>query len=213
MPFTNYKQLVAEVARWLARDDLNAEIRDFIWLAECDVQRDIATRLNDAIFDGESVADQDYIELPDDYIEGGFLNWTSDTTIPNLEISSLDVMSRIQKDPPLQALTGGDVRVGSVFGNRIYIGKPPGQVTYRLFYKSGVQHLSDAKPKNLILREYPDLLLFGALILSAPFLGADERIQTWQIFYSNAFEKTKQAEWRAKASSGVLRMRTEVNVR
>lgn len=208
--FAGYAELKAAVGDWLARDDLDGQIEDFIYLAECDIQRQIKFRMLDKIELGSTIADQNYIELPADYAEGGFLNWKSDNSLPSIEVASYDVMARHQKFPSVVYRSGGDTTVGTLHGNRLYIGASPGKVDYEFFYKSGVQHLGKDNISNQLLRDYPDCLLFGALTLSAPYLGADERIQTWSAFYENSKEETRMAEWRARASHGVLRMRSEV---
>ena len=210
MAFVGYDALKEAVADWLAREDLEPQIEDFIWLAECDVQRQIRFRMLDTIKEGTSVDGQNYIDLPLDYAEGGFLNWISDRSLPSIEVVSYDIMARHQKNPALTARTGGDTSVGTVHGNRLHVGQAPGEVTYELFYKAGVQHLGGENQSNHILREYPDLLLFGSLLFAAPFLGADERIQTWLGFYENSKEETRMAEWRSRSGHGVLRMRPDV---
>jgi hypothetical protein len=210
MPFTSYSALVATVSDWLARDDLNAQVRDFIWLAECDVQRTVKFRLADKIEYATSIDKQSYIDLPADYAEGGFLNWIGDTTMPSIEVASYDVTAMHQKSPSFTSRSSGDTSVGTLHGEKLHIGQSPGAVPYEFFYKSGVQHLSERVPTNTLLREYPDCLLFGALVVATPYLGSDERIETWNGFYTNAKEETRMQEWRARSGHGALRMRPDV---
>lgn len=210
MPFTGYTDLQASVADWLARDDLEPQIVDFIWLAECDIQRAVKFRLADKIQVANSIAGQGYVELPEDYAEGGFLRWTGSTSMPSLEVGSYDMMHRHQQAPFSSNISGGDTIVSTLHGNRLYIGQEPGEIAYELFYKAGVQHLTAKDPSNYILKEYPDCLLFGALVVAAPYLGADERIGTWATMYTNAKEETRMAEWRARSGHGALRMRSDV---
>lgn len=212
MPFTGYTDLKASVADWLARDDLESQVVDFIWLAECDIQRAVKFRLADKIQSAKSVPGQDYIELPEDYSEGGFLRWTGSTTMPSLEVASYDVTARHQNQPTSTSSTGGDTIVGTLHGNRLYLGQGPGEIAYEFYYKAGVQHLSAKTNSNYLLKEYPDCLLFGALVVASPYLGADERIQTWATMYTNAKEETRMAEWRARSGHGVLRMRPDVRI-
>ena len=212
MAFTDYDDLCKTIAKWLARDDLAADIKDFVWLAEVDLQRSIKFRMQDEIASGETTTTEEYIELPADYAEGGFLRWTNDDTLPSIEVASYDVVDGIQKTPSRDQ-TRGQPRVGFLHGSRLYIGRIPGSIEYDIFYKAGVQHLSSKVRTNLLLQQYPDCLLYGALVTSAPFLGADERIQTWMSFYENAKEETRMQEWRARSGHGTLRMRPEVAVR
>jgi len=212
MSFVDYDNLCATIGDWLARDDLTAQIKDFVWLAECDIQRKVRFRdPQDKIFQGSTVDGQEWLSLPGDYAEGGLLRWTSDDNQPILEVGSIDVVDTLQRDRN-RGFTGTRLRAGFLWGDRLYIGPSPGDLTFDLFYKSGVQHMGQDISTNLILQEYPDCLLYGALGTSAPFLGADERLATWGPLYERALEETQMAEWRARTGHGTLRMRPDVKV-
>ena len=190
--FTDYDNLVEGVGDWLAREDLSERIPDFIWLTECELQRDLMLRLNDSIATGTSVANQEYIDLPADYAEGFFLRWESDT-LPPVRVASFDVVAGFQK--------------------RIYLGPVPGAIAYTLFYKSGAQHLGPGNSTNILLQQYPDALLYGSLMHSAPYLGADERAMVWGQLFERAKESARQQEWRARSGHGPLRMQPDIGVR
>jgi len=204
--FASYNALVETVERWLARDDLTDDVGAFIWLAEVDLQRAIDFRMRDAIATGTTKDTQRWIELPRDYVEGELLRWTSDDSLPTIGIASHDRVDALQKS------SSTTMRVGAVHGNRLYIGPTPGTADYELLYKAGVQHLGAQVPTNILLEQYPDALLYGALVHSAPFLGADERLQTWMPLYESAKEMTRASEESARYGPGALRMRTDVKV-
>lgn len=210
--FQDFDSLMVSIADWLGRDDLTARIKDFLWLAECDIQRTIKFRdPQDKIYAGATKAEQ-WIDLPSDYAEGGLLRWTSDTTLPTLTVASIDVVDRLQRQAD-QALESTALRAGFVWGNRLYIGPTPGDGTeFELFYHAGVQHLGPKNPSNNILRESPDALLYGALATSAPYLVADERLGMWVELYTNAKEEARMAEWRARTGHGALHMRPDIRV-
>lgn len=209
--FVDYDNLVQGVADWLARDDLAGQIPDFIWLTECELQRDLSLRLNDATATGTAIAGQEYVELPEDYAEGFLLRWESDT-LPPVTVSSFDVVSRRQKGSESQSSSSATPRVGAFHKNRIYIGPTPGAQAYTLFYKAGTQHLGSSNQTNLLLREYPDALLYGSLMHSAPYLGADERALVWGQLFERAKEGARQQEWRSRTGHGPLRMQPDIEV-
>lgn len=211
MGFRDYQSLCNAVAEWLARDDLATPIKDFIWLTECDLQREVKFRTRDTIEEGTTVDGQDYIELPDDYAEGAMLSWSGNTSLPTLEVASLAQTLEYQKNVGFSPVAR-ESRVASVRGNRLYVGGAPGEVAYTLHYKAGVQHLSDEVPTNYILEQYPDCLLYGALKHSAPFVGADERAPMWNAEYERAKGETRAQEFRGRTGHGVLRMRADVRV-
>ena len=210
--FVDYDNLMDTIANFLARDDLGDEIPNFIWLAECDIQRDIQFRMTDKVIEGVTTEGDEYIDLPLDYLVGQYIRWTGDNTQAEIEVSSFSAMNQLQKRPGSSSVANR-MRSATVFGNRLYIGPAPaGESDYQLFYTTGVQHLGRDTQTNFILQQYPDLLLYGALLVSAPFLGADERVQTWGTFYANALEKSRVSEWDSRAGVGSLRMKPEVLV-
>ncbi len=210
--FIDYDNLVTGIGDWLARDDLTAQIPDFIWLAECELQRDIPLRLNDSTATGTAIAGQEYIDLPTDYAEGFFLRWDSDD-LPPVTVSSFDVVARLQKSSETQSGDSASPRVGAFHNNRLYMGPKPGNQGYTIFYKSGTQHLSSTNPTNLLLKEYPDALLYGSLMHSAPYLGADERTLVWGQLFERAKESARKQEWRGRTGHGPLRMQPDIEVR
>lgn len=210
--FTDYDNLLEVIGDWLARDDLAARIPDFVWLAESELQRDLNLRLNDAIATGTSLAGQDYIDLPEDYVEGFFLQW-DDRTLSPVTVSSFDVVARHQNGYEAQSSASADPRVGAFHGNRVYIGPKPGNQSYKLYYKAGTQHLGPDNQTNQVLRDYPDALLYGSLMHSAPYLGADERTLVWSQLFERAKQQAKQQEWRARTGHGPLRMQPDIAVR
>jgi hypothetical protein len=210
--FQDYDNLVQGVSDWLARDDLVGVIPDFIWLCECELQRDLPLRLNDAVATGTAIAGQEYIDLPADYAEGFFLRWDSDT-LPSVTVSSFDIVASLQKASETQAGDSAYPRVGAFHNNRVYIGPKPGAQGYTLFYKSGTQHLGPDNQTNILLREYSDALLYGSLMHSAPYLGADGRTLVWGQLFDRAKEGARQQEWRARSGHGPLRMQPDIEVR
>lgn len=210
MRFLDYDNLIEVIGDWLSRDDLSDVIPDFVWLAETDIQRTVDFMMQDKVATGNTVNLQEWIQLPDDYLVGKYIRFISGTMQPEIEISSYDHVNTLQGRPsPSQH---GNMKRGAfVHGTKLYIGPTPGgDDEYELFYKAGVQHLSKNIQTNRILQQYPDCLLFGSLALAAPYLGNDERLQTWIPLYENAKEETRQSEWRARSGVGTLRMRPEV---
>jgi hypothetical protein len=65
---------------------------------------------------------------------------------------------------------------------------PAETYTGEIIYYGSVTALSGSTSSNAILSKAPDLYLYAALMAAAPFLGADERIQTWGTLYKSGVE-------------------------
>ena len=210
MSFLSHDELVETIGtQWLARDDLDAQIKDFIWLVECDAQRRLRLPEADAIAEGTSVAGQNYIVLPDDYSTGVRIQWTGDTILPTLELATRDIVFKAQQQIATNVPVPG---VGDVFGNRLYIGPGPGSTDYELYYKRGTVHLGQNMPTNRLLREYPDALLHGSLLEAGLYLKDPERVMAHAPLYQEAIRVARINEDKYKWGPGVLRMKPSVTV-
>jgi hypothetical protein len=206
MSFLTYDALVTEIGDWLARDDMDEEIKNFIWLTECDVQRRMRFPATDAIFSGTSIPGEGFITLPEDYNEGVRLDWVGDDTLPSLELATRDTVFKAISP------TGNNPvpSVGDVYGDKLYIGPAPEATGFDLYYKRGTVHLGSNMPTNVILREYPDTLLHGALTLAGAYLKDPERTSMHRDLYSEAVVTARKAVDKGKWGPGVLRMKPSV---
>jgi hypothetical protein len=205
-----YDKLVETVADWLGRNDLAQRIPDFIRLSESDLSRSLNLREQEAVKEGVFVADQDWMELPDDLQVPRHLRVDTDP-VRTIGIVSMDKFSQIR-----QSL--GDVGItrpsaGTVVGNRLYITPAPAvDDPYTLFYLARLVPLGPKNSTNRVLKDAPDALLYGALMHSAPYIGDDQRIQLWGTLYSQAKEDYRRLEWRARTGGGTLRVRSDNTV-
>ena len=90
MAFTNYSELQTEVASWLDRSDLTAQIPAFIQLAEARINRKLRVRAMETVVQHTMVGLSKRIALPTDYLQMRGLKFSSDkiaTTTLNGEIS------------------------------------------------------------------------------------------------------------------------------
>jgi len=202
--FTNYSDLKAAIADWLARSDLTTQIPQFIRLAEIQAQRELGLQNTNTQTTGTLIAAQDYLVLPDDCLEPQQLRLDTDP-IRYAEIVSPAVFALAK-----QTSEGGYPVVAMSRGGRLWLAPAPAQNTaYTLLYRGGIAPLSDSNPTGLLLRNNPDLLLYGALLHSAPYLGDDPRVATWQRFYAAISDQVKRQQFRARTGGGVLRMRPD----
>ena len=70
---------------------------------------------------------------------------------------------------------------------------PPSASNWQIAYYETPEHLSDSNQTNWITENAPDLLLYGALVETAPYLKNDNRLAVWQQMYANALQ-SRQTE-------------------
>lgn len=174
MPLATYSDLQREVAAWLRRADLSAEIPTFVALAEAQMNRRLRVRSMAARLSTSWAAE--YVDLPADFLA-------------EREVSVIDAgggRRRLAYLPPepmdlaSQTPSSGRPRFYGLYGGQLRLHPAPDQAyAAELLYLQAIPALSDANPSNWILATHPDAYLYGALAQSAPYLKADERLSTW----------------------------------
>lgn len=192
MPFTTYSQLKESIAGFLNRGDLSAVIPDFIALAEADLnsQFDIRTIETDQAL--TAVTSSRYIALPAGFREPQnlWINWAYGRGEP----------LRFVVPELLQTTTvNGIPHAWCIDGSNIAFNCPANDAYSMTLRMLGGVALSDSVPTNLILTNYPDVYLYGALKASAGYLRDTEGLATWAALYSEALMRAKAKEKRIKA--------------
>lgn len=198
MPLTNYSELKDSVSDWLNRDDLAAVVPDFIALAEADIGRSLRHWRQEKRVSAS--ADEAYEILPDDWLEMIELRHQGGDLLRQL--GSVD-MARFKADaggpgkPVYYRLSAGQIE---------FFPEPDTSYPLEMSYYARIPALSDSVPTNWLLSEYPDVLLYGALMQAAPYLHDDQRLAVWAGLFKTAMDKLT-GEGEAARFSGPLRMK------
>ena len=202
MAISTYAELQTSIAGWLNRDDLTANIPDFIALAESSISNEVRHwRMEKR---AETTIDGQFTGIPTDWIQTIRFHLTANGTV-DLEYMSLSSMqaARARVDdstgiPHSYALNSSQFEV---------FPSPSGSQSAILLYYQKVPELSASVTTNWLLTHYPDVYLYGALLHSAPFLKEDERAQTWAALYSTAVKRINDASSKSTASGSGLRLK------
>jgi hypothetical protein len=204
LPLATYTDLQAEVASWLRRSDLSAEIPTFIALAEAQMNRRLRVRPMAARLSAGWAAE--YVTLPDDFLAEREVSVTDGTggrhRLAYLAPEPMDLAAR--------APSSGRPRFYGLYGGQLRLHPAPDQAyAAELVYLQAIPSLCEDKPSNWLLAAHPDAYLYGALAQSAPYLKADERLATWSSLFLGvladieAADRTgSQAQLRADAGLG-----------
>lgn len=183
----SYSTLLTAVGDWLARSDLTAFLPNFVQNWEERFYRQpknfgrwMETSLNLTIASSVVAVPSDYLELKYAYVNGS-------------PASRLDRVS-------LNQLYGAYPRGGSRSTpawiardttNFVFGPEPDSNYTIKGVYWAKPELLralaSDAAAHWLIINA-PDLIIYGALCESAPFLRKDERLPVWKSLYNEALQ-------------------------
>lgn len=200
MALTSYATLKTSVAAWLMRADLTDVIPDFIALAEADMFSRL--RLRCMLTRATTTLGSDgYEELPLDFLQ----MWRLKLDEVELEFSPHTLMASFAED-----WAGSPQKYYCITGEQLQLAPPSGgsPALLEMAYYAKPDALSDTITSNRILEASPGVYLFGSLVQSAPYLGDDQRIQTWKMLYDDAVKVLQDADDAAEFSAGPLVIRS-----
>jgi hypothetical protein len=192
----DYQGLCSTIADTLNRQDLVAAIPNFVSLATSRLSRDVArVKHPGAIVRAQASTDQGYITLPGDFI--AMYQLMDQDTSQILDYLSPDQTKQVLAQgwdtstpsaytfPQAAVVPVGAPIYYTIIGQQLRVfptasGTPIG---YDLWYYAQLAPINALNTTNWVLTTYPDVYLYGALVHTAPYLKADDRLQIWEAAY------------------------------
>jgi len=206
-----FATLSATMAAVLGRDDLTSYIPDFISQAEFRIARDLAPRgfrdYASSTFTASAAGRT--IDLPTRFI--GMLSFhvlanaagTGTGSIPYpCYRRDYSFVYEYGGDPA--STTGRPKYYAAIDENQAIVSPAPSVAfTFRLAYLAKLAPLSAGNTTNWLTSDAPDLLLYAALLESAPQLRDDARIAMWQAEFDRraAALTVIEKQWRGEEAS------------
>ena len=190
MAFTNYTDLKATIADYLARTDLTTQIPDFITLAENRLRRDLRLRTMLKVVTTTTTAGDKTVAYPSDFLAMKDIHIASGTTVDTLIYQNTSNFFRNTR----AAMGGKPTYYTSLSTEFQFAPIPDGAYTLNMLYYAKPVFLSDTNPSNDFLANAPDLLLYAALGEAEPYLMNDERLGTWASLYQRGLESLRASD-------------------
>lgn len=205
MAFTNYNDLKATIAKYLARSDLNDVIPDFIQLAEQRLRRELRVRQLLSVATAQTTPSDTTVGLPSDFLE------MRDIHINGNPIGNLSYLAPNSFYRNEATSFAGKPKFYTVLGNEMqFAPTPDASYTLQMLYYSIPPLLSDSNSSNVFLAYFPDALLYGALGEAEPYLMNDARLQTWAALYDRAVNSINVADQSGEYSGQPMTMNYNV---
>jgi hypothetical protein len=201
MAISTYSELKTAIANFLNRDDLTDIIPTFISLAEAQLARDMRSWRQEKRV--ETTLDERYEALPGDFLEGRrFILGTGEQLRPiaSEDMAEMRASNSTAGKPVYFYLSADQIE---------FYPTPTGTETLDMVYYARIPALSDAEPTNWLLTNYPDVLLYGALVHTAGYLMEDARFQTWATLYQSALNGVNNESSVSQFAGGSLVMRVK----
>jgi len=200
MALSNYGELKSAVANLLNREDLTANIPDWISITTAMINRDtkFRNRLMEASTDLAFTSNE--VTLPTDFLEARTAVYLSSPRV------RLEYLTPAQFEDIYTSDSSGTPQQFTILGNKLKVGPFPGVgINLRLAYVQKVPALTTDASTNWVLDEHPDVLLYGACVGASPFLGDDQRLQTFFGLYDRAAAELAGIDSRARWNGAPVR--------
>ena len=186
--FTSYDNLKTNIADYLARQDLTDKIPMFVALAEKRLNRDL--RLRQTLQQSTYTLDSGFeVPTPSDFLEMKDIHIDANPIV-NLNFKTVSQFYRLDN----VSGSGNPINYTLVSNNFVLAPRPTGSSTINMTYYKIPKILSDTNASNEYLDVCPDLLLYAALVESAPFLMNDERLTTWEALYTRGLTSITKSD-------------------
>jgi hypothetical protein len=191
MALATYADLQAQIANWLARDDLTAYIPDFITLFECAASRKLKVRLQEAtttLTPSGGVA-----TVPTDYLGYRRVTWTG---TPTFELNYVA--------PPVYAsyisAGSGTPAVFTIEGSNLRVA-PSDDTALTFDYFQKTPALSGAL--NWLYTNHPDAYLFGSLAEANAFNKSVDAAGLWKARRDEVFDEIAKLDFNERQGMSV----------
>jgi hypothetical protein len=184
MSITTYPELQAAVASWLARDDLAAQIPDFITLFEAAACRKLRVRPAEVLAQLTPVNGE--VALPEDFLGVRRLTWGGAAAVDLAYVHPSYLQSAWptapQGTPAVYTIEGGTLRI-----------RPVDDTALTLVYRA--KTTSVANTLNWLFVHHPDAYLFGALTEAYLFDKDAENAAVWKARTEQALNEIKEVDF------------------
>lgn len=185
-----YATLKTSIANWLAQSNItsaDAIIDDFIDLAESDAYRRLRIRGMESTATLSTVANQDYVALPSDYIamRGVYRDGSPQSSMQYYTPEQLNSVPNTSRAPYSFSLRGS---------NMIFPGPCDAVYSIKIHYYAKPDPLSASNTSNWFTTNYPQVLLFGALKQAAIYVSDDELLNKYSALYDRAISDLQMAD-------------------
>jgi len=202
MAFTNYSALKTAIASYLGRTDLTSMIPTFINLAETRLQRELRTRQMLKSATATMTGGDPTVGLPTDFLEMRDLYIQGNPRMPVTYLSPSAFTRDARADE-----SGLPVYYTVLASEFLFAPIPDGNKTLEMLYYYKPEELSDSNPSNVFLSNYPDALLYGALLQAEPYIMNDARIATWGSLYGSSIQLIQTSDENSEYSAIPLTMK------
>ena len=200
----DYEGLQEQIANHFVTTELLPFVQTAITLAEAGFSRRI--RSPEMVTRADTEISTQYIAGPEDLLEVRRFSLTNLHPARPVEFMAMEQLVSEQHKWTWR----GHPRYYTLQGRMIQVLPAPDDTyTAELVYYAHIPALTGERPTNWLLRNHPDVYLYGSLVEAAQFLDRDERVATWGQLRDDAIRRINEDGQRAEYSRGPIRVRAK----
>jgi hypothetical protein len=189
---TNYAELKAAISNWTNKTNLSdANLSDFIRLAESDITRDLRLRQIEKTVTGTAVNGE--IPIPADLYQIQYISVNAGGAAPYLEYVAPDQLNTLRNTSGINYYWSDNQKIKTL--------SPA--LDYTLFYIPKVPALSTGSPTNFLLTDNPNMYLFSSLHYASIWLKNKSSAIDYGMKYQESLSKMKAESERRRFPMGV----------
>jgi len=189
MAFDSYSSLKTTISSYLARNDLDSVIPDFIRLAELRLQRELRIRQMLTVAQATTTGGIATVGIPSDFLEMRDIHIVANP----VRTLSYDAPNSFYRNT--RSMQSGVPSAYTVLADEMQLAPiPDGAYILQMLYYAKPPVLSDTNPSNAFLANTPDALLYGALGEAEPYLMNDARLSVWAALYDRSVNSISVAD-------------------
>lgn len=202
MALSNYTELLASAAGWLARDDLTTRLPDFVTLLEAKANRTLFHRKMETratLTVDTLLTDPEFLDLPDDFQTMRWARLSGVAGKPRLQFMTQTQLDdyRYSRDN-----VAGQPGYFSISGDQMELAATPNEdFDVEILYRANVPPLVSAST-NWLLTAAPDFYLYGTLLEAMPYIQKDSRVTLWATGMQMAVDQLNLLSDRQSFDSG-----------
>lgn len=197
---TSYGTLKTEVANFLNRTDLTADIPLFIQFAQKRIYRDLRVKAMEASL--SSTIASGVIAVPTGYVAMKYA-YVNISPVQKLERKDAEW---IYYNYPTRSADGSPLFFAREAENFIFGPYPDSTYTIKGVYYKRLTAFSADADTNWFITDAPDLLLFASLLEAELFTNNDQRAQVWGTRYNAEKERIQREDDAEEFSGGPIAM-------
>jgi hypothetical protein len=201
MAISTYTELIASVANWAHRSDLDALMPDFVTMAESRISRDLRLRQQITSASLSATAGVQSVAIPADWLEFENLSVVAnpDRNLVYVPVEHID-----------SAYSSASVGIPAVYtiegGNILLAPTPSANYQVDVIYYARFPSLL-TNSSNWLLTNHPNIFLFACLIEAYYFIQDEKMISLFTQRYNEGLQQLQEQDERASHSGSALRVK------